>query len=201
MVRRATEGCEELKCPVNYLKKEAVLFLIMKNPHNLDELVALVNYNDEVIGKATRDEVHSKGLLHRETYCYLINSKNQVLLQRRKDNLLWDHSSAGHFPFNQTYEEGIVREFEEELGIKLPKKYFKEIAKEKISLSRIKNIRIVKVFLVKKDIALEKFKIDTAELSEIKYFNKYELKKLLLSDELTLSAKYLIDKYILPLLK
>lgn len=170
----------------------------MTAPHNIDEVIALVNDNDEVIGKTTRGEAHSKGLLHRETYCYLINSKNEVLLQRRKDNNLWDHSCAGHFPLNQTYEEGIKREFEEELGIRLSEKYFKEIAKEKISLSAIKNIRIVKLFLVKRDIAFDKFKIDAGELSEIRYFNKAELEKMLPSGKLTQSAKYLIEKYVLP---
>lgn len=172
----------------------------MKVSHNPDEVIALVNDKDEVIGKTTRNEAHSKGLLHRETYCYLINSNNEVLLQRRKNNNLWDHSSAGHFSINETYESGIVREFEEELGIRLAKKDFKEISKEKISLSAIKNIRIVKIFLVKKDIPLSNFKINPDELSEIKYFNKVELKKLLLSNELTLSAKYLIEKYVLPIL-
>lgn len=172
----------------------------MKTPHNLDEVVALVNDKDEIVGKATRSEVHSKGLLHRETYCYVINAKNQVLLHRRKDNHLWDHSSSGHFSFNESYEDGIEREVEEELGIKLLKEDFEEIAKEKIIGRRNDNQRFVKLFLVKKDIPIEQFEIDKSEVQEIRYFKKNELKKLLLSDEITSSAKYLIEKYVLPVL-
>ena len=103
-----------------------------------------------MVGKATRAEAHYKCLLHRETYCYVINAKNQVLLHKREDNHLWDHSSSGHFSFNESYEDGIVREVEEELGIKLLKEEFEEIAKEKIIGRRNDNQRFVKLFLVKK---------------------------------------------------
>ena len=45
------------------------------------EKIAIVNDNDEVIGKEDRKEVHRKGLLHREAYLFIFNqeNKNQVV--------------------------------------------------------------------------------------------------------------------------
>ena len=171
-----------------------------KIPHNPDEIIAVVNEKDEIIGKTTREEAHIKGLLHREAYNYLINSKNQLLLHKRADNHLWDHSSSGHFPLEEDYEEGAMREFEEELGIRLDKNAFKEITKERISITshKGKNNRFVKVFLIRKDIPIDEFNIDKKEVEEIKYFEISELKELLSHPgRISGSAKYFIEKYIL----
>jgi len=168
--------------------------------HNPDEIIAIVNENDGIIGKATRKEAHARGLLHRESYTYLINSKKQVLLHKRLDNHLWDHSSAGHFPVEQDYREGALREFEEELGIKLKSNELNEIAKERRITTKKdrKNDRFFKLFLVKKNIPFKNFKIDKEEVEEIHYFDINKLKKLLSSPgKMAGSAKYLIEKYIL----
>lgn len=168
--------------------------------HDPNEIIACVDGDDSITGKATREDAHSEGLWHREAYCYILNTKKQVLLQKRADNHLWDTSGAGHFPFNQTYEEAIIREIEEELGIKLEPHDFKEVAKEKLTIARKINNRFVKLFIVQKDIPLKIFNIDKTEVEEVRYFNKTGIKSLLLSNDITLTAKYLIEKYILPML-
>ena len=168
-----------------------------------EEKLAIVNGNDEVIGEATLNDAHRKGLLHREVCCYIISPKKQILLQKRTDTHTWDHSSAGHFSPAESYEEGVVREFEEELGIRLPLADFKEIAKERLNNPSIygRNNKFVKIFLVRKDIPLEEFKPDSVEVEEIRYFNHDELVNLLSHPEkLTSSAKYIIEKYIIPLI-
>ncbi len=173
-----------------------------KIPHDPDELVAVVDGNDKVIGTSTRGEVHKKGILHREVAIYLINPvSKQVLLQKRLDNHKWDHSSAGHFPFNQNYEQAAKREFQEELGISLPLREFKELTYKEIRKKltpEILNYRFIKVFLVEKDISLEKFNFDRDEIEEIKYFDKKDLLDLLKhSQDLTSSAVEIIRDYIL----
>jgi len=175
-----------------------------KIPHDPDEILAVVDNSDRIIGKATRKEVHEKGLLHRETYIYLINPHKQVLLHKRADSHIWDHSSSGHFPAAQDYLEAAQREFDEELGIKLTRSEFLEIGHEKLKKEKFAtiNYRFVKIFLVQKDILLEQFKIDKDEVEEIRFFNKEEILELLGSTPkvMTDSAKTLIKKYILPLL-
>ena len=174
----------------------------MKVPHDPDEVIAVVNDRDEIIGEATRKEVHEKGQLHREICVYLMNSKNQVLLQKRMDRPVWDSSSSGHFPKDQNYEEGAIRETEEELGIKLQKDELKEIGYEKLKVflkyNGITNYKFNKAFLVRKDIPIGNFDIDRKEIEEIRYFDKKSLESLLKAPYLmTPTNEIFIKKYIL----
>lgn len=170
-----------------------------KIAHDPNELLAIVEECDKPIGKATRKEIHWKGLLHREVVVYIINSKKQLLLHKRADVHLWDHSSAGHFPFKDSYEQGALREVEEELGLKIKKQELLELAKERIertSHGQVNN-RFVKIFLIKKDIPLNDFKIDKEEVEEIKYFYIKELKKLLSGREISNACRFILEKYLL----
>ncbi len=173
-------------------------------PHDPNEVIVVVDENDSAIGKTTRKDAHIKGLLHREVYIYLINFNKEVLLQKRKDILLWDHSTGGHFPVNQNYEIAALREVKEELGIELKKQDLKELGKEKFTQTSHEglNKRFAKIFLIKKDISIKKFKINHEEIKKIKYFGIDELKELL-SDhsKMTLSTKKILEKYILKGLK
>jgi len=168
-----------------------------------EEMIPIVNEKDEVIDEKPFNEVHKKGLLHRESYVYLINSKKEVLLQKRPDRNVWDHSAAGHFSKDETYEEGALREFEEELGISIKKEDLKEIGYERFSSIRPgnHNERFAKIYFVKKDIPLTQFNIDEWELSDVKYFGKKELLALLKNQDLVAhSASIVMEKYILKLL-
>ncbi len=88
-----------------------------------DEIFDVVNEQDEVIGQATRDEVHAQGLTHRAIHVLVFNKRRDVLLQLRsalKDKFpnVWDSSAAGHLDAGEDYAECAVRELDEELGIK-----------------------------------------------------------------------------------
>ena len=93
---------------------------------NQDELFDVVNERDQVIGKATRREVHAnKSLIHRSIGVLVFNSKNELLLQKRsasKDTepLQWTISCSGHVPSQDSYEKSAKRELKEELGIQMP---------------------------------------------------------------------------------
>ncbi|MFK8077511.1 MAG: NUDIX domain-containing protein [Granulosicoccus sp.] len=88
------------------------------------EWLDVVDENDEVVGRATRDEVHRDNLLHRSAHILLLNSKNQIFVQLRsllKDNSpgLWDTSAAGHVDSGESYLQCAIRELAEELGVEL----------------------------------------------------------------------------------
>lgn len=172
----------------------------MAPAHNPHEILAVVDDNDSIIGKASREEVNIKGLWHREVCCFIINLEKQLLLQKRKDNHLWDGSCAGHFPFDQTYEEAVVREMEEELGIHVNPKELKELAKERLTLTTTVNNRFAKIYLLLKGIPLDEFKVDKEEVEEVRYFSKKDVEELLLSDDMTKTVRYLIQKHILALI-
>jgi isopentenyldiphosphate isomerase len=172
--------------------------------HDPGEIIAVVDDADRVIGKSTREDAHARGLLHRESCCYLLNSKGQVLLQKRRDNGLWDHSCAGHFSVKETYEQGAIREFQEELGLLLRRSELVELGKERLSVTSHKKInnRFARIFLVKKDIAPSDISFDSLEIDSVRFYDLKQLRRLLSSpDVITTAANLIINKYILRLLR
>jgi len=89
-----------------------------------EEIFDVVDGQDEVIGQATRNEVHRRGLMHRATHVLVFNSAGQVFLQKRsmrKDRQpgLWDSSASGHLNVGEEYDACAARELEEEIGLRV----------------------------------------------------------------------------------
>ena len=89
-----------------------------------DEWFDVVNERDEVVGRATRREVHVRGLWHRAVHVLVFDSAGRVFLQKRsmkKDMSpgLWDSSCSGHLDAGEDYDAAAVRELQEEIGIAL----------------------------------------------------------------------------------
>ncbi len=97
------------------------------------EIFDIVNDSDKVIGSASRNEVHKRGLKHRSVHLLIFNKQGSVLLQKRsieKDTYpgTWDSSVSGHVDSGENYDEAVIRESWEELGVKfegIPEKIFK----------------------------------------------------------------------------
>jgi isopentenyl-diphosphate delta-isomerase type 1 len=91
--------------------------------HSTDnDILEIVDSNDKVIGRATRAEIHRRGLMHRAVHIFVFNSAGEIYVQRRsasKDRhaLKLDSSAAGHVDPGETYEQTAARELQEELGI------------------------------------------------------------------------------------
>ncbi|MBI5766778.1 MAG: NUDIX domain-containing protein [Verrucomicrobia bacterium] len=87
-----------------------------------EEWFDVVNERDEVVGRATRREVHARGLLHRAVHVLVFDRQGRVFLQKRsmkKDMSpgLWDSSCSGHLDAGEDYDAAAVRELQEEIGI------------------------------------------------------------------------------------
>ncbi len=87
------------------------------------EILDVVDADDNVVGQATRAEVHTKSLMHRAVHVFLFNSAGQIYVQRRsarKDRhpRLLDSSAAGHVDTGESYDHAAVRELSEELDIR-----------------------------------------------------------------------------------
>src|SRR5689334_10976696 len=68
--------------------------------------------------------VHEKGLWHRTVHVWFVNSKKEILLQKRSHTSetyphKWDISAAGHISAGQSSAIAALRETEEEIGINL----------------------------------------------------------------------------------
>jgi len=92
-----------------------------------DELLDIVNEQNEVIGQMMRSEVYkNKQSNFRAVNAFLVNDTGKLWIPRRiKTKKLFpdclDASVAGHVAAGETYQEGLVRETMEELGIDLAK--------------------------------------------------------------------------------
>ena len=83
--------------------------------------IALVNDNDIVIGYDDKLEVHKKGLLHRAFSVFIINNKNEMMLQRRSfqkyhSGGLWTNACCSHMLLGEEFAESIHSRLHEEMG-------------------------------------------------------------------------------------
>lgn len=88
-----------------------------------EENVILVNQNDEQIGLMPKLEAHEKALLHRAFSVFILNSKNEIMLQQRAHQkyhspLLWTNTCCSHQREGESNIEAGSRRLFEEMGFK-----------------------------------------------------------------------------------
>ena len=88
-----------------------------------DEIVAIVDEHNNVIGAIPRWEMRAKRLLHRSTYILVFNDRSELYVQKRtmtKDVFpgYFDPATGGVVLAGESYEESAQRELEEEMGIR-----------------------------------------------------------------------------------
>lgn len=86
-----------------------------------EEKVILVNEKDEQIGLMPKLEAHEKAVLHRAFSVFILNSKNEVMLQQRASQkyhspLLWTNTCCSHQREGETNIEAGNRRLREEMG-------------------------------------------------------------------------------------
>lgn len=86
------------------------------------EWVDIVNLDNEVIARATRQHMREQRLRHRATYIVVHNGMGQILVQRRSQNKDYlpgwlDATAGGVVQSGEALLESARREAEEELGI------------------------------------------------------------------------------------
>jgi len=89
--------------------------------------VILVDPNDQPIGLMEKIEAHQKGLLHRAFSIFVLNDKNELLLQQRAAQkyhspLLWTNTCCSHQRDGETTIEAGNRRLQEEMGFSTPLK-------------------------------------------------------------------------------
>ena len=86
-----------------------------------EEKVILVNEKDEPIGLMNKLEAHEKAVLHRAFSVFILNDKNEVMLQQRAHQkyhspLLWTNTCCSHQREGETNIQAGTRRLSEEMG-------------------------------------------------------------------------------------
>ncbi len=94
---------------------------------NDKEYVVLVNEKAETIGKEEKLKAHQEGLLHKAFSIFLLNEKDQMLVQQRALHKyhfagLWSNACCSHPMPEESVEAAAHRRLQEELGIDTPMK-------------------------------------------------------------------------------
>jgi isopentenyl-diphosphate Delta-isomerase len=87
-----------------------------------EELVILVDAEDNEIGLAPKMQAHRTGDLHRAISVFLLNSRGEMLLQRRAfgkyhSSGLWSNACCSHPRRGESPGDAAARRLREEMGI------------------------------------------------------------------------------------
>lgn len=86
-----------------------------------EEQVILVNEADQQIGLMPKLEAHQKAVLHRAFSVFILNEKNELMLQQRAEHkyhspLLWTNTCCSHQRDGETNIQAGNRRLMEEMG-------------------------------------------------------------------------------------
>ena len=121
--------------------------------------------------------------MHKEIIVFILNSKKEVLLQKRSATKLhhpnkWALCSGHVEGFDEDFECAAIRELKEELGL--------DVSKEELSLIDTKEMvdnhndkHITKYYIFYTDKNSDEFILQKEELSEVKWYNLEEVIKMM----------------------
>ena len=144
-----------------------------------------------------RSRVHSQGLWHPTVHLWLLNSRNELLFQKRAMDTefhpgLWDLSAAGHVVHGDTIEQAALREAEEEIGLIIQKSDLTFIKKFRIEM--ILNGSYERVFqytyITRKEFEIEQSKLQEEEVTDLKWEPYSILKDLIAEKNPNYVARY-----------
>lgn len=87
----------------------------------MQEYVILVDENDNSVGTAEKMDAHKNPKLHRAFSIFIVNSKGELLIQKRAENKyhcpgLWSNTCCSHPRPGESLEKAAHRRLQEEMG-------------------------------------------------------------------------------------
>lgn len=157
--------------------------------------IIIVDKNDNIIASKERESLEVRDI-YRVSALWLKNSKGEILLARRALSKShspgkWGPAVAGTLEEGETYKTNIIKETEEEIGLKNVK--FKKGPKSKIKLAgRLRYF--LQWYTAEINNPAEEFKIQESEVAKVRWFTRNELKKKL--QENPSEFIYSVDQWI-----
>lgn len=136
--------------------------------------IVIVNENDEIIGSKERGTLNQSDI-YRVSALWIQNSNGEILLAQRSFNKKnnpgkWGPAVAGTIDEGESYESNIVKEAEEEIGLKNQK-----FQKSFHHFHDGEHKHFTQWFFALVDKDIEQFAIQEDEVEKIKWFSKEEL--------------------------
>jgi isopentenyldiphosphate isomerase len=167
----------------------------------IDHHIQLLNeYGEPTAQTRGYKEVHQKGLLHRTVHVWLLNSKGQLLLQKRAKEVAlypgqWDVSVAGHLVSPQSSQEGAQAETKQELTLTLPSSAFQYLFTVREDVTVHNGVHYIEnafsdVYLARSEYDVKKFRIRPYEVDEVRWLDMEEFKKWMVGAGEPLAPRY-----------
>lgn len=150
------------------------------------ELLRVVDKNgNETNEILEREELHNRGKLHNEVTIYIINNKDEVLLQRRSKNRRFCPNKLGVIAGHQSYREDpltcAIRETKEEVGLKVNKEDIKPLCAKYLVEEEYNNHYMYPYYVIT-NTKEEDFVIQREELSSVKWYKIDDVIKMIEED-------------------
>ena len=93
------------------------------------EILDIVDENNKIIGKTTKDQILKENLIHRGVVIFLFNKKDELFVHQRTNNMIiypgmWSMTLGGSVVSGENFLKAAERETREEVGISNPKPEF-----------------------------------------------------------------------------
>ena len=153
----------------------------------MEELFDIYDSNRNYLGRSEERNtyVFKKGEYHIVTDVFIFNSTNQLLLTRRapskKGGLLWEGTGGSLLP-GENSQEAILREIEEEIGLKVKKEeliLYKTMRRDEEKSPRFKDL-----WLLKRDFEIDDLVLQEEEVVDAKWTDLDEFIKMLNNKEI-----------------
>ncbi len=135
------------------------------------EYLDIIDKDGNVLGRATRDKCHSNpDIIHPVMHCWIFNNEGKVLIQKRSlqkkiNPGMQDISCAGHISSGENSEEALLRELEEELGLKEAKINFVT----KYVFSKKYETELIHLYYIKLDQANFEVNLQEEEVEQVEW--------------------------------
>lgn len=137
-----------------------------------------------------REEIHDLGKLHNEVTIYIINNKEEILLQRRSKKRRFCPNKlgviAGHVTFDEMPKECAIRELKEEVGIDVKDVY--ELSSKYLVLEE-ENNHFMYPYYVISDLREEDFVIQKEEVSYVKWYKIDDVIRMIMNNNKSIVFK------------
>jgi isopentenyl-diphosphate Delta-isomerase len=156
-------------------------------------LLPIVNEKDEIVGQVNKEDHYKGANMLRSVQIFVYNSAGQLFVQKRAKNKkrfpsYFCSSEAGHVDPGENYDQALIRETKEELGIDL--KEYNFISKERTFVGKKYYAMMAHYTAISDDpITLQEEEVESGAFYDIE-----EVKEMMKNNPFTPSFIFLFNK-------